>query len=133
MILLGAPPGGGDYYLINVCETLTPSAGNVTTYATMWTHWNQRMKEHRIGIRELKSRLSQCIREVKTGATIVVTDRGRRVARIVREGNSLAERIDTLRNAGSIQWSGRRLGATHPVSRLRGKRTLAEIIVENRR
>ena len=47
---------------------------------------NQRVKEHRIGIRELKSRLSQCIREVKMGATIVVTDRGRPVARIVREG-----------------------------------------------
>lgn len=91
------------------------------------------MKEHRIGIRELKSRLSQCIREVQTGATIVVTDRGRSVARIVREGSSLAERMDTLRSAGSIQWSGRRLGAPHPVSRLRGKRTLAEIIVENRR
>jgi len=90
------------------------------------------MKERQIGIRELKSRLSQCIREVKTGETIVVTDRGRRVARIVREGNSLAERMDTLRNAGSIQWSGRRLGATEAMSRLRGKRTVAEIIIENR-
>jgi prevent-host-death family protein len=90
------------------------------------------MKEHRIGIRELKARLSQCVREVKTGATIVVTDRGRRVARIVREGDSLAERIETLRNAGSIQWSGRRLGAAKPLSRLRGKRTVAEIIIENR-
>jgi prevent-host-death family protein len=90
------------------------------------------MKERQIGIRELKSRLSQCIREVKTGETIVVTDRGRRVARIVREGNSLAERMDTLRNAGSIQWSGRRLGVTETMSRLRGKRTVAEIIIENR-
>jgi len=90
------------------------------------------MKERQIGIRELKSRLSQCIREVKTGETIVVTDRGRRVARIVREGNSLAERMDTLRNGGSIQWSGRRLGATGTMPRLRGKRTVAEIIIENR-
>ena len=90
------------------------------------------MKERRIGIRELKSRLSQCIREVKTGETIVVTDRGRRVARLVREGNSLAERMETLRNAGSIQWSGRRLRATPATSRWRGKRTVAEIILENR-
>jgi len=90
------------------------------------------MKERQIGIRELKSRLSQCIREVKTGETIVVTARGRPVARIVREGNSLAERMDTLRNAGSIQWSGRRLRAPEALSRLRGKRTVAEIIIENR-
>jgi len=91
------------------------------------------MKERRIGIRELKARLSQCVREVKMGATIVVTERGRRVARIVREGDSLAERLETLRNAGSIQWSGRRLCSTKPVARLRGRRNLADIVVENRK
>ena len=90
------------------------------------------MKERRIGIRELKSKLSQCVRDVKMGATIVVTERGRRVARIVREADSLAERIDTLRNAGTIKWSARRLGRTTPIARLRGKRTVAEIVVENR-
>jgi prevent-host-death family protein len=90
------------------------------------------MKERRIGIRELKSKLSQCVRDVKMGATIVVTERGRRVARIVREADSLAERIDTLRNAGSIKWSTRRLGRAKPIARLRGKRTVAEIVVENR-
>jgi prevent-host-death family protein len=90
------------------------------------------MKERRVGIRELKSRLSQCVRDVKMGATIVVTERGRRVARIVRETDSLAERMDTLRNAGSIQWSGRRLGRACPAARLRRKRTVAEIVIENR-
>ena len=90
------------------------------------------MKERRIGIRELKSKLSQCVRDVKMGGTIVVTERGRRVARIVREADSLTERIDTLRHAGSIHWSGRRLDSTKPIARLRGKRTVAEIVVENR-
>ena len=90
------------------------------------------MKERRIGIRELKSKLSECIRDVKMGGTIVVTDRGRRVARIVPETDSVAERIETLRNAGSIQWSGRRLGSAKPVAGLRGKRTVADIVVENR-
>jgi len=91
------------------------------------------MKERRIGIRELKARLSQCVREVKMGATIVVTERGRRVARMVREGDSLAERLETLRNAGSMQWSGRRLSSTKPVARLRGRRSVADIVVENRK
>lgn len=90
------------------------------------------MGERRIGIRELKSRLSQCVREVKMGATIVVTEHGRRVARLVPEADSLDDRISTLRNAGSIQWSGRRLGATQPGVRVRGKRTLADIVIENR-
>lgn len=90
------------------------------------------MSERRIGIRELKSKLSQCVREVKMGATIVVTEHGRRVARLVPEADSLDERIDTLRNAGSIQWSGRRLGTMKPGGRVRGKRTVSDIVVENR-
>ena len=90
------------------------------------------MKERRVGIRELKSTLSQCVRDVKMGATIVVTEHGRSVARIVPEGHSLAERLDTLRNAGTLLWNGRRLGAKKPVSRARGRRTVADIVVENR-
>jgi antitoxin (DNA-binding transcriptional repressor) of toxin-antitoxin stability system len=90
------------------------------------------VKERRIGIRELKSQLSRCVRDVKRGATILVTERGRPVARIAREAPSRAARIDMLRNAGSIQWSGRRLNSTRPIARLRGKRTIAEIVVENR-
>jgi prevent-host-death family protein len=90
------------------------------------------MSERRMGIRELKSKLSQCVREVKMGATIVVTEHGRRVARLVPETDSLEERVATLRNAGSIQWSGRRLGAMTPAVRVRGKRTVSDIIVENR-
>lgn len=62
------------------------------------------MRERRVGIRELKSRLRECVRGVEMGATIVVTDHGR----IVPEGHSLGERLDTLRNAGTILWSGPR-------------------------
>jgi len=55
------------------------------------------MKERRVGIRELKSTLSQCVRDVKMGATIVVTEHGRSVARIVPQGHSLAERLETCK------------------------------------
>jgi len=90
------------------------------------------MKERQIGLRELKSKLSQCVREVKAGATIVITERGRRVARLVREGESVAERIEALRKAGSIQWSGHRLAPAKPGPRVRGKRTVSDIVIENR-
>jgi prevent-host-death family protein len=90
------------------------------------------MKERTVGIRELKSKLSECVRDVKGGATIVVTEHGRRVARIVPEAESLDDRLWALRNAGVILWSGRRLGKIKPVARIRGKRTVADIVVENR-
>jgi prevent-host-death family protein len=90
------------------------------------------MRERKVGIRELKSKLSECVRDVKMGATIVVTEHGRSVARIVPEAQSLDERLDRLRNAGTILWSGRRLAASKPGVRSRGKRTVADIVVENR-
>jgi prevent-host-death family protein len=67
------------------------------------------MPERRIGIRELKSKLSECVRDVKDGQTIVVTERGRAVARLIPDATSVRERLAELRSAGGIQWSGRRL------------------------
>jgi prevent-host-death family protein len=90
------------------------------------------MSERRVGIRELKAKLSECVREVKDGATILVTEHGRGVARLIPEGNSLEERLETLKKTGTVLWSGRRLGRAKPGVRPRGKRTVADILVENR-
>ena len=90
------------------------------------------MTERRIGIRELKSKLSECVREVKEGQTIVVTERGRAVARLIPDATSVAERLTALKSAGGIQWSGRRLTRTKPVARLLGRRTVAGLVSENR-
>jgi prevent-host-death family protein len=90
------------------------------------------MREKRIGIRELKSTLSQCVREVKSGRTIVVTDHGQPVARLIPEAISLRERVDALRKAGAIAWTGRRLQPAKPVGKVRGDKTVADLIVENR-
>jgi prevent-host-death family protein len=90
------------------------------------------MREKRIGIRELKSTLSECVREVKSGRTIVVTEHGQPVARIVPEAIPFRERIDSLRRAGTIAWSGRPLRPAKPVGKVRGNATVADLIVENR-
>ena len=91
------------------------------------------MTERRIGIRELKSKLSECVREVRNGGTIVVTEHGRPVARMIADASSLAERLEVLSRTGGIQWSGRRLKPTKPVARVRsGRKTVADLISENR-
>ena len=90
------------------------------------------MRERSVGIRELKSKLSECVREVKRGGTVVVTEHGRPVARLVPEGDSLDDRLEMLKKAGTLLWSGRRLGRATPGVRPRGKRTVADIVVENR-
>ena len=90
------------------------------------------MREKRIGIRELKSTLSECIREVKAGRTLVVTEHGEPVARMIPEAASVGERLEALRKAGNVAWSGRRLRRIKPVARVRGNRTVADLVSENR-
>ena len=89
-------------------------------------------REKRIGIRQLKSTLSECVREVRAGRTIVVTDHGQPVARIIPETLSLRDRVDALKKAGAVAWSGRRLRAAKPSGNVRGTKTVADLVVENR-
>ena len=91
------------------------------------------MAERRIGIRELKAKLSECVREVRSGATIVVTEHGRPVARMIADASALDERLEILAKAGHILWSGRRLKPTKPVARVpSGHRMVADLVSENR-
>ncbi len=91
------------------------------------------MAERRNGIRELNSKLSECVREVRSGGTIVVTARGRPVARMIADASLLRERLGVLTSAGVILWSGRRLKPMKPVARVpSGRQTVADLISENR-
>lgn len=90
------------------------------------------MAERSVGIRELKAGLSQYVRDVKRGATIIVTEHGRRVARLVPEAGSVDERLVALKGSGTVLWSGRRLARGGTTVRAKKKPTVAEILVEDR-
>jgi prevent-host-death family protein len=60
-----------------------------------------------VGIRELKNSLSRYLARVRGGETIVVTDRGRAVARIIPAG--LPEHLAKLLAEGRATWSGGRV------------------------
>ncbi|CAN5478849.1 MAG: type II toxin-antitoxin system Phd/YefM family antitoxin [Actinomycetota bacterium] len=59
-----------------------------------------------VGVRELKHSLSRYLYKVREGETIVVTDRGKPVARIVPAG--IPEHIARLMAQGRVIWSGKR-------------------------
>jgi len=90
------------------------------------------MRERRIGIRELKSTLSACVREVKAGRTLVVTEHGEPVARVIPEALSVRERVEALKRAGAVAWSGQRLRPAKPVGKPHGARTVGDLLVGNR-
>ena len=72
----------------------------------------------KVGIREAKIQLSRLIRLVRKGGEIILTDRGRPVARIVpfaRKDLPLSERIESLEERGFLGPHCRDLRAFSPL------------------
>lgn len=90
------------------------------------------MTQVTVGIRELKARLSSYIDQVKTGHSVIITDRGEPVARIVPMGSTLEARLQELAQAGLIAWSGHELPSVAPLARTRGEQMVSELLLENR-
>lgn len=89
-----------------------------------------------IGIRDLKSQLSRHLGAVKKGASILITQHGKPVARIIPEPQrkkTIAEQLAPLVASGSITLPTKpRNQAVYPSIRLKGK-PLSEMIIEDRR
>jgi prevent-host-death family protein len=91
------------------------------------------MSSATIGIRELKSHLSAYLQRVKDGETLVITERGRPVGRILPLESSLDETFRRLGEAGVLAWSGRKLGRSRAAApAARGGRTVSELLLEDR-
>jgi prevent-host-death family protein len=91
------------------------------------------MNEITVSIRELKSRLSHYLRLAKAGQIVEITYRGKPIGRIVTVASSLEERIEATRRSGLLSWNGQKLEPLKPVAKLRTKKTVAELVVEDRR
>jgi prevent-host-death family protein len=87
-----------------------------------------------IGIRELKARLSHYLDQVRKGARLTVTDRGRAVAVItpIEESESV-RRMHEMVAAGLASWNGGK--PTPPTRRikLKGGRLASDAVLEDRR
>lgn len=90
------------------------------------------MAQSVVSIRELKRRLSQFLRLTRAGKSVVITDRGVPVGRLVPIEQNLEERIADLRAARQLRWSGRRLAPRRPAVRIPAGKSVAELVVEDR-
>ncbi len=84
-----------------------------------------------VGIRELKNGLSRYLKRVGRGETIVVTDRGQPIARIVPDGTP--EHVTRLLADGRATWSGRKLRLPKPIKLPKGAPLASDLISEDRR
>ena len=90
------------------------------------------MAQSLVSIRELKSRLSHYLRLTRAGESVVITDRGVPIGRIVPVSQDLGQRLAAMREAGLMQWSGHKLPRRKPVVRIKGRKTVAQLLVEDR-
>lgn len=90
------------------------------------------MTELLVGVRDLKARLSEYLRLVAEGNTLIITDRGRPVGRLLPAELSLAERLSALQNAGLVAWNGKRLERIDPAAVNSSETQVSDILVEMR-
>ena len=86
-----------------------------------------------IGVREFKAHLSECLKRVRAGERLIVTDRGRPIATVVpAETAATTEWAHAMVAEGRAHWNGGKpLGLT-PRIKSRGKPT-SRMVLEDRR
>lgn len=90
------------------------------------------MTKMRVGTRELKTKLSEYLRRVKAGETIIVTERGKTIGQIVPVKPSLEKRLMALVDSGISEWNGKKYQPNKPAARNRGSKQLSDLVIEDR-
>jgi prevent-host-death family protein len=101
-------------------------------------HMEERDSLHRtVGSRELKTRLGTYLRQVKEGATLIVTERGRPIAELrpVTMGRGLDERLYQLATEGLVRCEMREprgLPAFQPITLTAAAPAVSAALIEER-
>lgn len=88
-----------------------------------------------VGVKELKNRLSQMLLSVKAGEELLITERGRPIARIIPEGTPSSAELQSLGEAarrGLLRLPADEAGDEPELVELRGG-PLSETVLEGRR
>ncbi|MEW6287468.1 MAG: type II toxin-antitoxin system prevent-host-death family antitoxin [Chloroflexota bacterium] len=91
------------------------------------------MNELRVGTRELKNKLSEYLRRVKKGQTIIVTERGNVVAQISPPQQTIEERLWAMVEAGLADWNGEKPKPHKPKIINKSGKMMSDLIMEDRR
>lgn len=84
-----------------------------------------------VGVRDLKNNLSRYLDRVRDGEEVIVTHRGRAVARLAPIDHS-TDRLTDLITAGVVR-PARRSTRRPPARRIRPRGSVSDLVVEQRR
>jgi prevent-host-death family protein len=90
------------------------------------------VKQIRVGTRELKNNLSRYLRRVKAGEPITITERGKPIGQIIPIQDDLIQRLKNLSDAGLVEWIPTPPHSYQPQAINEGKKSLSDLIIEDR-
>jgi len=90
------------------------------------------MIEPGVNIRDLKAHLSKYLRKVKEGHTILITERGKPIGRIIPEREQIEERLARIVGAGLAKWSGKKLQPRNPTLTNQSEILISDLVSEQR-
>jgi prevent-host-death family protein len=86
----------------------------------------------KVGIRELKSKLSEYMRRVKGGETIIVTERGKTIGQIIPVKQTVEEKMLAVVDAGIAEWNGKKVQPGNPIVINGGQKQVSDLVAEDR-
>ena len=90
------------------------------------------MKERSVGVRELKANLSACLRQVKSGGIIVISERGKPIGRIYPIENTLEDKLHSGVRSHHWSWNGKKWKPSAPGVRARSGSLISDLLLEDR-
>ena len=85
-----------------------------------------------VGIRELKANLSACLRRIKSGTTLVITERGKAIGRLSPVEPTLEEELQKGVRSRLWAWNGKKWMPSTPRIKGRSKKLVSELLLEDR-
>lgn len=90
------------------------------------------MSEIVVDSQQLKNHLAQYLDLVKAGQTVMITQRGKPVGRIIPLLNKQEDRLNQLEKMGMIEWNGKTIPPYQPKITNKTTHLLSDLIVEER-
>jgi prevent-host-death family protein len=84
------------------------------------------------GVREIKNHLSDYLKMVKTGDSILVTERSKPIAWIVPIESTTSQKIWRLVESQSLNWDGNKPKGSIEIIKMRGIKSASQYVSEDR-
>lgn len=86
------------------------------------------MEEKKVGVSELRKRLSRYLQRVERGEVILITKRGTPIGHVVPANLPLKEKLEALVEAGFLYWGGKELTPWEPVAENKGPGLVSDLV-----